>query len=349
MIRVLIVDDSAVVRRLLTEELAKIDDIEVVGTAVDPYAARAKIAELEPDVITLDLEMPRMDGLSFLEKIMRYHPLPVVIVSSVTPEGSEPALTALALGAIDVVPKPGSQFTIPDVRRRLARAIRAAAVSKPAALTDSNPGLAKRLSFQSVRTTQSMIAIGASTGGTQALEHVLRMMPADSPGIVVVQHMPGGFTRSFAERLDGVCAMEVQEAKAGDRVVPGLCLIAEGSKHIMVRRSGVEITIRVKDGPAVNFHKPSVDVLMQSVASEVGANAVGAILTGMGGDGAQGLLAMREAGAPTIAQDERTSVVFGMPKVAIELGAAIEVVPLQEMADALLANSARETAAVHSA
>lgn len=338
MIRVLVVDDSAVVRKVLTEELGKTGDIEVVGTAVDPYVARQKIAELNPDVLTLDIELPRMDGLAFLGKIMRHRPMPVVVVSSVTPEGSDTALTAMALGAVEVIPKPNSQFSVPDVRRKLARAIRAAAGAKLQPLTAQSAEAlrARQADLSGVKTTHRLIAIGASTGGTRALEDVLTVLPADTPGIVIVQHMPSGFTASFAQRLNSVCKMEVREAKAGDRVVPGLCLIAPGGKHMMVRRSGVEVTVRIKDGPPVNFHRPSVSVLMHSVAEEVGQNAVGAILTGMGGDGADGLLAMREAGAYTLAQDEATSVVFGMPKVAIEVGAAVDVVPLGDVARSLL-------------
>lgn len=333
MIRVLVVDDSAVVRKVLTEELSKHEGIEVVGGAADPYVAREKIVRLAPDVLTLDVEMPRMDGLSFLAKLMRHRPMPVVVVSSMTPERSDAAVRALALGAIDVIPKPGSQYTVPDVAGRLVAAIRTAAAARirrpaeapaPPALFD-------------LRTTDRVVAIGASTGGTQAIEAVLRALPPNAPGTVVVQHMPEGFTRSFAERLDGVSPMAVREAADGDRVVQGLALIAPGGRHLVLKRSGAQYIVRVKDGPLVHFQKPAVDVLFRSVAATAGANAVGVILTGMGADGAQGLLAMREAGARTLAQDEETSVVFGMPKVAIALGAAERVLPLEALAPAVLA------------
>jgi two-component system chemotaxis response regulator CheB len=311
--------------------------VEVVGSAVDPYVAREKILELRPDVITLDIEMPRMDGLSFLAKLMRHHPIPVVVVSSVTPENGETALAALRLGAVEVIPKPGSQFSVPDVRRQLARAIRAAASADVRPIEAHEPTEAPASYLGSVRTTHKLIAIGSSTGGTRALERVLSPIPADAPGIVIVQHMPVGFTAAFAQRLNEVCAIEVREARDGDRVVPGLCLIAPGDQHMLVKRSGAQMKVTVKKGPPVNFHRPSVDVLFHSVAQSIGKNAVGAILTGMGADGAGGLLAMRNAGAHTIAQDQQTSVVFGMPKVAIEKGAAAEVLPLQRISQRILA------------
>jgi len=348
-IKVLVVDDSAVVRKVLTEELAKTGDIVVVGTAVDPYAAREKIAELKPDVITLDIEMPRMDGLSFLAKLMKHNPIPTIVVSSVAPEKSETALQAMRLGAIDVIPKPSSQFSVPDVRRHLARAIRAAASANLSARivpVHQGPGTDVRGGLGSVDTTHKLIALGASTGGTRALEDVLVTMPPDVPGIVIVQHMPPGFTKSFAERLNDVCKITVKEAETGDRVVPGRALIAPGARHMLVRRSGAQMTVAIKDGPPVNHHRPSVDVLFNSVADSVGRNAVGAILTGMGGDGARGLLALREAGAHTIAQDRESSVVFGMPKVAIELGAALEVLPLHKVTSAILDAVAGETVGV---
>jgi two-component system chemotaxis response regulator CheB len=337
-IKVLVVDDSAVVRKVLTEELAKTGDIQVVGTAVDPYVAREKIFELEPDVITLDIEMPRMDGLSFLAKLMRHHPMPVVVVSSVTPDNSETALQAMRLGAVEVIPKPSSQFSVPDVRRQLARAIRAAASAK--LMPGPSEGVAVRAEVRSgldrFNTTHKVIALGASTGGTRALEDVLVQMPADVPGIVIVQHMPQGFTESFAARLNELCAVEVREAGHGDHVVPGHCLIAPGGRHMLVQRSGAQIKVAIKDGPPVNHHRPSVDVLFDSVAREIGRNAVGALLTGMGADGAKGLFHMREAGARTLAQDKSTSVVFGMPRAAIDLGAAQDVVPLHEIAGRLV-------------
>jgi two-component system chemotaxis response regulator CheB len=337
-IRVLVVDDSALVRKVLTDELSKFPDIEVVGSAVDPYAAREKIAALRPDVITLDIEMPRMDGLSFLEKLMRHFPIPVVVVSSLTPRNSETALRALALGAVEVISKPGSMYSTPDVGGQLVRAIRAAAgarVTRLAEAPDAPVAEAPRASA-GLATTHKVLAIGASTGGTRAIEALLRQLPADCPGTVIVQHMPAVFTASFAERLNQLCAMEVREAQDNDPVVPGVALIAPGDRHMILQRSGARYHVRIKDGPPVHHQRPSVDVLFLSVARNAGRNAVGTILTGMGSDGASGLLAMRESGARTFAQDEASCVVFGMPKEAIRLGAAEEVVPLSGMAGAVL-------------
>jgi len=338
-IRVLVVDDSAVVRKVLSEGLSRHADIEVVGTAMDPYVARDKIIELRPDVLTLDVEMPRMDGLSFLERLMQHHPIPVIIVSSLTPKHSEAAVRALALGAVDVVPKPGTQYSVPDVERHLVAAVRAAARATPRrrepAATTASVGTTAHLG--ELRTTDRLIAIGASTGGTGAIEAVLRRFPANSPATVIVQHMPAGFTASFAQRLNQQCAITVREARDGEIITPGLALIAPGNFHLLVQRSGAQWIARVKDGPLVHHQRPAVDVLLQSVAKAAGRNAVGAVLTGMGEDGARGLLAMRDAGAWTIAQDEQSSVVFGMPRAAIELGAACEVLSLREVGDALLA------------
>ncbi len=348
MIRVLVVDDSAVVRSVLSEQLSQCSGITVVGTAIDPYAARERIAELKPDVITLDIEMPRMDGLSFLAKLMKHHPIPVVIVSSVAPENSETALRALQLGAVDVIPKPGSQFSIPDVKRRLARAVRAAAQAKLTALvtetTDQPVPPAQGLA--GIDTTHKVLAIGASTGGTRAIESVLAKLPPDCPATVIVQHMPGGFTHSFAGRLDRLCQVDVKEASQGDALVPGRVLIAQGDMHMLVNRSGARLKVEVRDGPPVRRHKPSVDVLLRSVARHCGQNAVGVLLTGMGDDGASGLMEMREQGAHTIAQDEASSVVFGMPKAALDIGAAVEVRPLSRMAVAILSAFAPETTRV---
>ncbi len=339
MIRVLIVDDSAIVRKYLTDELSKYDDIEVVGSAVDPYVARDKIARLQPDVITLDVEMPRMDGLSFLAKLMKHNPIPVVMVSSLTPENSKAALRALELGAVEVISKPGSAYTAPDVHRRLVRAIRAAASAKlsvctgASALVQSNPEPATRMRLN---TTHRVIAIGASTGGTTAIESVLRCFPATSPGTVIVQHMPEHFTQSFADRLNKSCQMEVREAHDNDDVVPGVALLAPGNQHMVLALSGARYVVHLKDGPPVHFQRPSVDVLFQSVARSAGANAVGVLLTGMGADGAKGLLAMRESGAHTIAQDEQSCVVYGMPKEAVKLGAVDESVSLQSIPAAVM-------------
>jgi two-component system chemotaxis response regulator CheB len=333
MIKVLVVDDSALVRKLLTEELSRYSDIEVVGGAIDPYVARDKIVRLKPDVITLDLEMPRMDGLSFLSKLMKYHPLPVVVVSSLTPSNSQNAIRALELGAVEVICKPGSSLSAPDISQSLVKAIRAAARAKVAKVTEdfsreeqSNQGYHIPL-----KTTHKVIAIGASTGGTIAIEKLLIEMPLNIPGILVVQHMPEYFTASFASRLDTICKIEVREAKDGDTAVSGLALIAPGGRHMLLERSGAFYQVRIKGGPMVHHQRPSVDVLFHSVAKQAGANAMGVLLTGMGSDGAEGLLAMRQSKAYTIAQDEASSVVYGMPGEAVKLGAACDVLPLDEI------------------
>jgi two-component system chemotaxis response regulator CheB len=335
MIRVLVVDDSALVQRMLAKELAKAGDIEVVGTAVDPYVARERLATLKPDVITLDIEMPRMDGLTFLEKLMAHHPLPVVVVSSLSQHQSPTALRALALGAVEVVPKPGSQFSTPN-GDELVRAVRTAAAAKVRATPLAGGPAVKAPTI--LETTDKVIALGASTGGPRALEIVLKRMPAACPGIVIAQHMPEYFTAQFASRLNAECPMEVREAKDGDVLVSGLALLAPGGSHLVLVRSGGRYVVHLKDGPPVHFQKPAVDVLFHSVARAAGANAVGAILTGMGQDGAAGLLAMRQAGAFTAAESERTATVYGMPKVAAETGAACEVVDLEDVAGALLSH-----------
>ena len=338
MINVLIVDDSAVVRKVMTEELSRYDDINIVGTAVDPYVARDKIVKLKPDVITLDMEMPRMDGLSFLAKLMKHFPLPVVVLSSLTPKNSEIALKALDLGAIEVLCKPGEAYSTKDVHRDLARAIRAAASARMDRSEIKKKVADKKVNYESLlsQTTHKVVALGASTGGTKAIEAVLREMPGTLPGTVIVQHMPENFTRSFADRLNDVCEMEIREAQDGDRVVPGVVLIAPGNHHMVLKRSGAQYLVRLKDGPRVHYQRPAVDVLFQTVAKVAGKNAVGAVLTGMGADGAKGLLAMQKAGAQTIAQDEATSIVFGMPKEAIKLGAADKVLPLYNVAGAII-------------
>lgn len=330
MIRVLVVDDSAVVRRVISDELSKFEDIEVVGGAIDPFMAREKIAQLRPDVLTLDIEMPRMDGLSFLDKLMKHFPIPVVVVSSLAPENSENALRALSLGAVDIVSKPGSQFSAPDVNKELVRAIRTAAKARVFARKDKVSD--KTVKFRpQLETTHKIIAIGASTGGTQAVEKVLTQFPANSPGTLVVQHMPAGFTASFAERLNKVCKIEVREARNGDTVAPGVALVAPGNYHMLLQRSGASYSVVLKNGPAVHFQRPSVDVMFQSVARNAGKNAVGVILTGMGADGATGMLQMHETGAKTIAQDEDSCVVFGMPKEAIKVGGVDEIISLQQI------------------
>ena len=338
MIKVLIVDDSAVVRKILTGELSKHRDIEVVGTAVDPYVARDKIVKLRPDVITLDIEMPRMDGLTFLSKLMKHFPMPVVVVSSLTPENSETALKALDLGAVEVFCKPGSAYSTKHISRDLARAIRAAASARVEPFSEKKPQMAKKAQIGPIKfkTTHKIVAIGASTGGTRAIETVLSGLPVTTPGTVIAQHMPEAFTAGFAQRLNEVCQMEVREACDNDHVIPGVALVAPGNRHMVLRRSGGSYLVKIKNGPLVHYQRPSVDVLLRSVAKSAGKNAVGAILTGMGADGAKGLLEMKENGAYTIAQDEATSVVFGMPKEAIEMGAVDKVVPLPNISASVI-------------
>ncbi len=339
MIRVLIVDDSALVRKILAQELSRYNDIEVVGTAVDPYAARDKIYSLRPEVLTLDIEMPRMDGITFLEKLMKYYPMPVVILSSLTPKNSELAIRALELGAVSVICKPGSSFSAPEISMQLVNAIRAAAQAKIFKRSEE-PSVETRSQgpkpVVQLLTTHKILAIGASTGGTRALEAILRDLPATTPGTVIVQHMPEGFTRSFAERMNQISEMEVREARDGDNVVPGLALLAPGNYHMMLHRSGAKYFVRVATGDLVHYQRPAVDVLFESVAEYAGSNALGVILTGMGADGAKGLLAMKQRGALTIAQDEATCIVFGMPKEAIKMGAVDEIVPLPAIAQRIM-------------
>lgn len=335
MIRVLIVDDSALVRKVLTAELSKYGDIEVVGSAVDPYVARDKIVRLRPDVITLDLEMPRMNGLAFLAKLMKYYPLPVVVVSSLTPKNSENAIRALELGAVEVICKPGSAFRTPEISNQLIHAVRAAASAR---ITKHRMDLETKAGAGDLhlQATDRIVAIGASTGGTQAIESLLKGLPRSCPGMLIVQHMPEQFTTTFARRLNQICEMEVREAEDNDQVMPGVALIAPGNRHMLLQQSGSHYQVRIKTGPPVNHQRPSVDVLFQSVARYAGASAIGVLLTGMGADGAKGLLAMHERGAYTLAQDEETSVVFGMPKEAIKLGAVDEVLPIQQIPQAIV-------------
>lgn len=334
-VKVLIVDDSAIVRKIFSQELSKHEDILVVGTAPDPFVARDKIVNLKPDVITLDIEMPRMDGLSFLRKLMKYHPVPTIIVSSLTPANSEMALEAMEYGAVEVLAKPGGSYSVGDMSVQLAEKIRAAAnvrmAIQPVSPRNSPTPVSPDVSQALKRTTHKVIAMGASTGGTEALKSVLMEMPPNSPGIVVVQHMPPRFTTAFANRLNTLCQIEVREAKDGDAVLPGTALIAPGNYHMLLKRVGGTYYAEIKTGPLVFHQRPSVDVLFHSVARFAGANALGVIMTGMGRDGASGLLEMRTAGAHTIAQDEASCVVFGMPKEAIKMGAAENVVSLQEI------------------
>jgi len=338
LIKVLIVDDSAVVRNRLSKELSKDASIKVVGTALDPYIARDKIVKLSPDVITLDLEMPRMDGLTFLEKLMKHHPIPVVVVSSLTLKGSDAAIRALELGAVEVLKKPGLSNTIEEISLQIVEKVKAAAqVDMATHLNIKARTSAKRKPAPKlVHTTQKITAIGASTGGTEAIKELLLGFPANGPGTMIVQHMPEGFTHSFAERLNDMCAMEVREARDGDGIHSGLALISPGNSHMVLRKSGARYYVKIKDGPLVHHQRPSVDVLFNSVAKHAGRNAVGVILTGMGADGASGMRAMRDAGAVTIAQDERSCIVFGMPKAAIDLGGVTHVVPLTHIAPEIM-------------
>lgn len=341
-IRVLIVDDSAVVRQTMSSILQTDPDIEVMGTAGDPYIAAKRIQMEVPDVITLDVEMPRMDGITFLRKIMTQHPIPVLIISSLTEEGSQTALKALEYGAVDVIAKPrmDTKEFIEESRTRLIEAVKMASKAKlfpkrtslrvePKLSADAVIPKAPTLSM--IKTTDVVVAVGASTGGTEALRVFLEALPADCPGIVIVQHMPENFTRSFANRLNDLCTISVKEAQNGDAVIPGHALIAPGNKHMLLKRSGAKYYVEVKEGPLVNRHRPSVDVLFRSTARYAGANAVGIIMTGMGDDGAKGLLEMKEAGAKTAAQNEDTCVVYGMPKEAVKLGAADQVLPLEKL------------------
>ena len=337
--KVLIVDDSALMRQLLTQILGSDPELEVVGAAGDPYAAREKIKALNPDVLTLDIEMPRMDGLTFLEKLMRGHPMPVIMISSLTSKGADTTFRALSLGAIDYISKPKvdvSNGTVEQAEEIVAK-VKAAArakVRKPSASNMPDASLpVKTLHFSA---THKIVAIGASTGGTEALKDLLSPLPADFPGIVIVQHMPEAFTHQFAERLDSLCRIRVKEAQDGDRILPGHALLAPGGHHMAVVRRGMEYAVHVYRGERVNRHLPSVDVLFSSCARCMGKNVLGVLLTGMGADGARGMLEMKQAAAFNIAQDESTSVVFGMPREAILLNAVDQVLPLAQIPRALM-------------
>lgn len=344
-VRVLIVDDSALVRQILAEILGRDIGIEVVGTAADPLIARERIRQLNPDVITLDVEMPRMDGLAFLANLMRLRPTPVVMISSLTERGADTTFQALALGAVDFVSKPrldvarGLEAYAEEIIGKIKAAARArvrAPARQPIGHDPAAPAPQPSLRF---RTTDRLIAIGASAGGTEALRTILEAMPADAPAVVLAQHLPASFSTAFAQRLDRHSAMSVREASDGEAILPGHAYLPKGGQHLRVIGDGARWRCRLDDGEAVNRHKPAVDVLFHSVAQNAGANAVGALLTGMGDDGARGLLHMRQAGAATLVQDEATSVVWGMPGAACRLGAAQEILPLERIADRLLALS----------
>ncbi len=346
MVRVLIVDDSAVVRQTLSELLGSDPEIEVIGTAGDPFVAAERMREQAPDVITLDIEMPRMDGLTFLKKLMSQHPIPVVICSSLAEEGAQSTLRALEYGAVDIVTKPrlGTKQFLEDSRTEICDVVKAAAGARSRKRATSHTvepkltadAILPAATCAMVETTEKVVVVGASTGGTEALRILLEGFPPDTPGIVIVQHMPELFTRAFANRLDGLCAVTVKEAENNDTVIRGRALIAPGNHHLLLKRSGARYYVEIKDGPLVCRHRPSVDVLFRSAARYAGRNAVGAILTGMGDDGARGMLEMKRAGATTIAEDESSCVVFGMPKEAIKMGGVDKVMPLESIAGAIL-------------
>lgn len=340
-IKVLIVDDSAIVRKLLAECLAGEPDLEVVGTAPDPFVARDKILSLHPDVVTLDIEMPRMDGLTFLKKLMRFHPMRVVVISSLAQASSKIAIEALQCGAVEVLGKPGGPYSVGELKHDLPLKIRAAAqarIGSRSAEQAPAPKEPARILPHAIDPS-AIIAMGASTGGTEALREVLMRMPESSPGILVVQHIPAVFSQAFATRLNEICRIRVKEAADGDRLLPGQVLIAPGNFHMTLRKRGGEYRVAVHDGERVCYQRPSVDVLFDSVAEAAGADAIGAILTGMGADGAQGMLKMKRAGARTVAQDEASCVVFGMPREAIKMGAVDRVLPLDRIAGELMALS----------
>jgi two-component system, chemotaxis family, protein-glutamate methylesterase/glutaminase len=345
---VLIVDDSAVVRQTLSEILSSDPEIEVIGTAADPFAAADKMNEQSPDVITLDIEMPKMDGLTFLRKIMDQHPIPVVICSSLAEEGAQTTLRALEYGAVEIIAKPklGSKQFLEESKVMICQAVKAAASARVHRRTTRSPepkltadSVLARGTGAMVETTEKVVAIGASTGGTEALRVLLETLPPDAPGIVIVQHMPELFTRAFANRLDSLCSVTVKEAEPNDTVIRGRALIAPGNRHMLLKRSGARYYVEIRDGPLVCRHRPSVDVLFRSAARYAGRNALGVIMTGMGDDGANGLLEMKQAGAVTFAQDEQTCVVFGMPNEAIKRKAVDRILPLPAIAGAIITNA----------
>lgn len=347
-IKVLIVDDSAVVRQVLAAVLATDAAIEVIGVAADPLIAAEKIRQQRPDVITLDVEMPRMDGLTFLQKIMSQHPIPVVMCSSLTEKGAEASFRALQYGAVDIINKPrlGAKQYLEDSALQICDTVKAAAQARLRPLSDRSQTPEPKLNADAVirrvpvgesfKTTDKVVAVGASTGGTEALRLFLEALPHDAPGIIIVQHMPEHFTAAFAKRLNDRCRVAVKEAVNGDTVIPGRALIAPGNRHMLLKRSGARYYVEITDGPLVCRHRPSVDVLFRSVARYAGKNAIGVIMTGMGDDGARGMLEMKEAGGYNLAQDEESCIVFGMPKEAIKAGAVDLVLPLEKIAPAVL-------------
>lgn len=340
-IKVLIIDDSAMIRKVFEQELSKDPEIEVVGTAPDPFVGRDKIVYLKPDVITLDIEMPRMDGLTFLEKLMKHYPLPVVVVSSLAKKGGDVAVKAMELGAVEVLSKPGTAYSVGDMSEQLIEKVKAASKVKVFKRIDDVKAESQEqnramIASIGVKTTNKIVAIGASTGGTDALREVITRLPENAPPVVIVQHMPQNFTKAFADRLNSISLVNVKEAEDGEYLAKGKVLIAPGNKHMEIRRSGINYYVTLFDGPMMFHQRPAVEILFNSVAKYAGQNAVGAILTGMGKDGAQGLLNMRNAGAATIAQDEKTCIVFGMPKEAIDLGAAQIIQPLPKIAQTIL-------------
>ena len=347
-IKVLVVDDSAVVRQAMSEIINAEKDLEVIGTAADPLIAAGKIAKQEPDVITLDVEMPRMDGLTFLQKIMSQHPIPVVICSSLTEKGAETTLKAMQYGAVEIInkPKSGARQFLEESKIVICDAIRAASVARIRKLSDSSKLVEPKLTADAIlpkpktattlETTQKIVVLGASTGGTEAIRSFLQSLPYDAPGIAIVQHMPEHFTAAFASRLNDTCRVTVKEAEDNDTIIQGRVLIAPGNRHMLLKRSGARYYVSLKDGPLVSRHRPSVDVLFRSTARYAGANAIGVIMTGMGDDGAKGMLEMKQAGAVNIAQNEASCVVFGMPNEAIKHGAVDHVLPLEHIAEKVL-------------
>ncbi len=352
-IKVLIVDDSSLIRRLLSEILSTDNGIEIVGTAQDPFAARDKIKKLNPDVITLDVEMPRMDGITFLRNLMRLHPVPVIMISSLTEKGADITLEALEAGAIDFVAKPKIDIShsLPDYTLEIISKVKAASkanvhaiTSQPNSIKDVEPRLSadvilekqNRPGKRHFKTTDTIVALGASTGGTEAIKEVLVKMPADAPGIVISQHIPEAFSGAFSKRMNSCSAMTVYEAHDGQQVLPGHVYIAPGNHHLLIERNGARFICRLNDGPAVNRHRPSVDVMFRSVAQNIGHNAIGVLLTGMGNDGAEGMKELHDAGARTVVQDENTSVVWGMPGEAVKLGCVDSVLSLDAIPEKII-------------